>query len=113
MSSRQGRPFYPIENSTAPSFNSTAGSAATAYVLESTLRVWQGPSNRAVRTTNIDSSAAYYIKLGSSTVVAASSDSFLCVGAVPSILFVAPSQTYISITSSTTVTVNVTVGYGG
>lgn len=115
MSSRQGRPFYPLDNSTAPCFNSSAlGSTATLYALaNSSERIFQGPSNRAIRVASQGSSAAYYVKLGSSLVVAASSDSLLVLGGVPQVLYVEPSQTYVSFVSSTTVTVNVAVGYGG
>lgn len=113
MTTRAGRPFYPIENSTAPSFNSTSLSASTSYVLESTLRIWQGPSNRSVRLVNANSSASFFAKFGSSTVAAASSDSILIVGAWPSVFNVSPSQTWVSLVSSTDVTVNVTLGYAG
>jgi len=113
VSVRKGRPFYPIENSTAPAFNSSSLNTAFRYVLESTERVWQGPSNRAVRVVGANSSAAYYLKLGSSTVVAASSDSFLSIGAYPTVMLASPSQTYISLVSSTNVIVNVTLGYAG
>ena len=113
MTTRQGRPFFPIHGSTSASFNSTALTTAEAYMLESTDRIWQGPSNRAIRTANFNSSAAYYIKLGTSTVVANEADSILAIGAWPVEIYVNPSQTYISIVSSTTVTVNVSLGYGG
>lgn len=117
MGDRKNRPFYPIDTSDAPSFNSTALSTASAYVLETTARLWQGPSNRAVRIANvgseISSTFSYYVKFGSSTVVAASSNSFLCVPNLPHEFYVTPSQTYVSLMSTATVTVNVTLGYGG
>jgi len=113
MSERKGRPFYPIETSTAPSFNSSAFGAAVAYKLESTLRVWQGPSNRAVRVIDTGATVGYFVKFGTSDVVAASTDSFLIPTGLPMTVYVSPSQTHVGLFSTATATVNVTLGYGG
>lgn len=116
MSYRQGRPFYPLDNSTAPSFNSTANEAVAAlYALASTVRVWQGPSNRAVRLTTNGTTEDFYFKFGTSDAVAASTDSTFVPGGVPVVVYVNPSQTHLSLVSagSTIGSVNVTLGYGG
>ncbi len=113
MTSRQGRPFFPIENSAAPSFNSTALSTAAVYALEATGREWQGPSNRAVRVASVNSTEPFFVKFGPSTVVASTTNSLLIPGAWPSVFYVTPSQTHISICSAVLITANVTVGYAG
>lgn len=110
---REDRPFYPLTNTTAPSFRAVSDNNALSFALESTLRVFQGPAGRSVRITNSDASANYYILFGSSTVVATSTNGILMLGGVPFITGIAPSQTYISIVSSTSVAVNITLGYGG
>lgn len=99
--------------STEPSFSSTALSDSVSYKLESASRLWAGPSDRTLRVVNQDSSASFYVQLGSSTVVAASSYSELVPYRYPTILDVGPSQTYVAFFSSTSVTVNVTMGTGG
>ena len=110
---RDGRPFWALTNTTAPSFNSTAGSAATAYALESSTRFWQAPANRSVRVVNVGAAVCdYNLKFGTSTVVAASSDSMLIKSGISTVLHVPVAMTYISVVSSTTLTANITLGYG-
>ena len=110
---RDGRPFWALTNTTAPSFNSTAGSAPTAYALESSTRFWQAPANRSVRVVNVGTAVCdYSIKFGTSTVVAASSDSMLIKSGISTVFHAPPQVTYISVMSSTTLTLNVTLGMG-
>lgn len=100
-------------NSTAPSFNSTADGSAALFALESTTinRVFPYPGSRAVRLMG-NGSGLFYFKTGTSDVVAASSNSVLCPGNTPLIFTALPSHTHISFVSSTSVTVNVTLGVG-
>jgi len=105
-------PFHPLVNATDPSFNTSALVAAALYALESTgTRIWQGPGSRSVRLC-VPGSTAYYAKFGTSDVVAASTDSMLVVGPGPEIFEVSPSQSHVSLFSSTNVTVNITLGVG-
>ena len=105
-------PFQPISNSTAPAFNSSALTAAALYAIESTsLREWQFPTSRSLRIAEM-SGADYYIKTGSSDSVAASTNSMLMLGRSVEVIRLDQKDTHISIMSSTTVTVNVTLGYG-
>lgn len=101
-------PFIPV-NSTEPAFESTGGLDA----LESTAtnRIWQGANSRAVR---IASKAAddFYVTVGTSDIAATSSGGTLVLGGTVEVFFVRPVQDNISITSSTDVVVNVTLGYG-
>lgn len=98
--------------STVTSFNSTLGSASVAYAIESTLRKWQGPGSRVVRTQGIGASVStpYYVAFGSSLVSAVVGSGMLVSGGA--IFKVAPSVTYVAFASSTDVIVNVTPGYG-
>lgn len=103
--------FYPVA-STAPSFESTAGSSGL-YAFASTAigRVWSGASGRAIR---LASKAAddYYVNYGSSDIVAASSNSILILGGTVESHRIDPRHTHLMVFSSTTVTVNITLGYG-
>lgn len=110
---RSGRAFTPVI-STAPAFASSAfATTHHEYALESTAlgRVWQGPSGRAIRLSEI-SGGDYSIKVGTSDAVAASSDSILCLGGVVEEFGVPPDATHISVVSSTTITLNITLGTG-
>lgn len=106
---RYGRPFQPL-NSTAPSFNSTLGSSGV-YAIASTLRVFNGPTNRAVRVSSI-ASDDMYITFGTS-LIAPSTLGLLILGGTVESFYIAPYQAYIAIKSSTDVTLNITPGYGG
>lgn len=107
-------PFFPIETSTVPSFNSTALSTAFTYALQSTTtREWAGPSNRSVRVVSLNSTEPFYIQFGNSTVVASTANGFLIPGSWPSIFHVTAAQTHISITSPVAIVANITLGYGG
>ena len=104
-------PFSPIANSTATSFNSTLGSSGV-YALESTLRVFPYPSGRTIRVGSI-AADDFFIKLGSSTIDAVSTDAQLMLGGTVELFRVQPTgQSYIAIKSSTDVIVNITLGTG-
>jgi hypothetical protein len=118
MTQRFHYSFHPVAGTTAPSFlaGSTAVFASTANVLESTAigRVWQGPASRTVRLAEKNNDD-YYVNFGTSTVVAASSDSILVLGGTVEDFRVEPSATYIAIAAASTTAgaeVNVTLGYG-
>ena len=105
--------FSPVESSET-SFMMTITTASTFQFLESTgIRQWSGgPLGRSVRVSEI-SGGDYYLKFGSSTVTAASTDSMLVLGNTVEVFQpVKPSFTCISMVSSTNVSVCVTIGYG-
>ena len=117
MSFRFVYPFHRVFGTTAPSFEAGATDvfASTASVLESTAlgRRFQGP-NRIVRLSE-DKGIDYHINFGSSTVVAASTDSILVLGGTVEAFKLQPSDDYIavkSVSTSTGAVVNVTLGYG-
>ena len=99
--------------STEPSFDVTFDSTAVLTKLESTGtgRVWQGPSGRSVRLS-CSTAADYHVAFGSSLAVAVSTGSPLYLGGTVEGYRPRAGDTYISMVSSTTVTVNVTLGYG-
>lgn len=105
--------FQPIFNSSHCSFNSSAiGTTSVNYALESTAtRDWQFPSSRTVRLL-ADGSALYYANFGTSSVAAASSNSVLCKGGEEYKFTADVKQTYVALVSSTSVTVNITLGIG-
>lgn len=115
MTQRFNYPFTAVV-STAPSFQISGTLISTAQALESTAvnRVWSGPGSRSVRFVE-SSGIDYYIKFGSSTVVAASSDSMEILGGTETALTPPPDATYVairSISTSSAAVVNVTIGYG-
>ena len=112
MSQRGQFAFYTV-NSTEPGFNSTANDTASLLTLESTAvnRYWRGPSGRAVRVAS-KASDDFFITFGSSNAVATSSGGELVLGGTVEAFWVSPSQSHMSLVSSTDVTVNVTLGYG-
>lgn len=83
------------------------------YALESTTlnRMWQQPSNRAVRLA-CSTADDFYVNFGSSTVVCASSDGVLVLGGSVETFYLAPSQSYIAFSGATGFSVNVSLGYG-
>ena len=105
--------FQPLINSSAPAFNSSAlGSTTFNYKLDSSgIRDWQGPDSRSVRLLSAVNTP-YYVNFGASAVIAETTNSVLCLGGTPAIFSVSPSQTYVAMVSSTTVTVNVALGIG-
>ena len=112
---RQGPPFYSIPGTTAPSFSSTLGSTSQGYALEaSTLgRLWQGPTNRSVRLATIGSSGCYWVAFGTSTIqVGGATDGILILGGTVESFGLDPGQSWLAIASSTSVSVNITPGYG-
>jgi len=114
MASRYGFDFTPIVGTTAPSFNSTLGSSGV-YALEatSTGRIWAG-GNRAVRLAGLTSTPFYFsVGTASTTTTAAVGDSELVHGGRGEIVPVAGNISHIAFRSSTDVTINVTLGYGG
>lgn len=111
-------PFRPLPGSSGASFNCAAAATSSGLLaLESTAlnRAWNaagiGPAGRAIR---IASGAAdeFSIKLGSSTIDAASSDGMLILGGTVEEFAIQPNQTYISFKSSTDVLFNITLGTG-
>jgi hypothetical protein len=106
--------FQPLLNSTAgPSFNSSAlGSTSHAYALEATGRTFQYPDSRSVRLM-ASTADRFYVRFGDSSVAAASSNSMLVRnGDIAQIFTVTPNQTHVAFASSTTITINVTLGVG-
>lgn len=105
--------YQPLVNSSAPAFNSSAMGATTFnYKLDSSgVRDWQGPGSRSVRLLGVPN-VPYYVNFGASAVIAETTNSVLCLGSEPAIFSVDPKQTYLALVSSTTVTVNVTLGVG-
>lgn len=106
-------PFQAIP-STAPSFNSTLGSAAALYAIESTgAREFKYPSNRVLRVVN-KLGDDFHLLIGTSNVVATTSAASLFLGGVVEGVRVEPWATHVSIIgSSTDVAVNFTLGHGG
>ena len=105
-------PFQALKNSTAPSFESTADNTAVLLALESSgLRQWQFPTSRVVRLAE-KTGADYYVKFGTSDVVAASTNSILMLGGTVELHRVEAGQSHMSVYSSTSITVNITLGIG-
>ena len=105
--------FNPIV-STAASFEAIIDNATGAFALESSsLREWTTPSGRAVRIASPQTDD-FHMRFGDSNIgVAGSSDSMLLLGGtVETFHPVKPSYTHLSLVSSTTVTINITIGYG-
>lgn len=103
--------FQPI-NSTMPGFNSSAGSSQT-YALESTGREWQLPTSRSVRVS-AKATTPFSVLFGSSLVSPSTQTSVLIPNPQnPTTFRVFPGQSHIGMASSTDVTVNVVLGYGG
>ena len=105
-------PFRPLPTSTGPSFNSSSGSSGL-YALESTAlnRFWGIPGGRTIRIASI-AGDDFYIALGSSTIVAGTTDSMLILGGTVELFRDTGDVSYIAIKSSTDVIVNVTLGQG-
>lgn len=105
-------PFQALKNSTAPSFQSTADNTAVLLALESTsVREWQFPTSRVVRLAT-KAADDYYVKFGTSDVVAASTNSILMLGGTVELHRVEAGQSHMSVVSSTDVTINITLGVG-
>lgn len=113
-------PFVPLASS-EPSFNCTfsgVASSAQLFQLDSTTRIWSGPTGRSIRlseTSGID----YFIQFGSSLAAAQSSASLMVLGAVVETFRITPdlstsTSVWMSVlTTSTGVSfVNCTLGYG-
>ncbi len=112
---RFSTPFKPVTGTTAPSFNTgTVDSTSLSFALQSTAlgRVWQGPSNRAVRLASI-AAADYSVAFSSSSgIVASSSEGLTVLGGTVEVFAIPPDVEFLAIASSTDVAVNVTPGYG-
>ena len=108
-------PFRPsLHGSSSPTISSTLGSSGILYAFESTgLREWQFPSNRSILVTEF-SGADFWINIGSSDVVAvAGTNGIPVLGGTAQVFSLRdPSQTHFAFASSTSVTVNVTIGHG-
>lgn len=112
MASRYQQGFHPVGSSES-SFNISVGAVSTANALESTgKREWSGASGRAVRLAETGG-ADVRIKFGTSDVVAASTDSMLFLGNTVEVFpLFKPSFTHLAVYSSTTTTLNVSIGHG-
>lgn len=105
-------PFQPVANSSGPSFTIAATSSGLVALESTTInRVWPYPSGRTLRIASI-SGDDFYIKLGSSTIDAASSDGTLMLGGTVELMRIQPGQSYLSFKSSTDVSFNLTLGVG-
>lgn len=112
MTQRTFKAFTPV-NSTVPSFNISVTNASSANALESTgVRQWAGPGGRSVRISAKES-FDYYVQFGTSSVVASTLSMLFLGGTVEIPSPIQPSYTHIAMYSSTDITVNVTLGYGG
>ncbi len=114
MTQRNLMPFQTIDSSET-SFEVSVDSTSVATPLESTAinRFWKsGPGSRSIRLAT-KTADDYYFQVGSSLVVAASSDSALLLGGTVEIFNqIKPSNTHIALQSSTVVSFNITWGYG-
>ena len=117
MSIRYDWTFRPIR-STHTSFEVAISSSAadsTAFALESSGRLWSGPTGRSIRL-NETSGTDFYMQLGlASTLTIPSTDTAMRIlGGVTEVFGVDPAQTHIAFTTSSTEvsTVNITLGYG-
>jgi hypothetical protein len=96
--------------STVPGFTANSSLASAALALESTLRVWLGPVNRAVRVSSIGTND-FYLAFGTSVITASTSLSMLFNSPGTEIFGVKAAQTYIAFVATTTdVSFNVTLG---
>lgn len=113
MASRYQWGFTPVGNSSECSFSLSVSAGATKVAFESTgKREWSGPSGRAVRLSNTDGLDAY-VKFGTSDAVAASTDSMLVLGNTVEVFPIHnPRFTHLCVYSSTSPTINATLGYG-
>jgi hypothetical protein len=98
-------------DSTTPSFASTLGSSGVYQIESTSVRKWQGPSNRSIRVASL-ASDDFYIAFGTS-LIAPSTLSMLLLGGTIEAFYLTPSQTFVAVKSSTDVIVNFTPGYGG
>ncbi len=125
MSNQFAQAFQPIRESSAPAFNTTLGMGASdgsvTYGLEASadnaqgatnIRKWDYPTSRTIRVASI-AGDDFYVNLGSSDILAEVGHSMLVLGGNQEILRVQPGQTSVAFISSTDITVNVTLGYGG
>lgn len=112
MTLRGELPFVPL-GSSEPSFNITLDTTSQVLAIASTVRVFSGPTGRALRFAE-SSGVDYYAQFGSSTVVAQSSASPKMLGGVVEVLRLLPSHTHVAlVTTSTQISdVNMTPGYG-
>ena len=107
------QPFQHIQ-STAPGFESTFDDTSVVFALESTsLREWtKGPGGRSVRLAS-QQSDDFYIAFGDSNAEASSSAGVLVLGGTVEIFHpIRPTNTHLAMFSSTTLNVNVVIGYG-
>jgi hypothetical protein len=114
MPFRRDQWLYSPVSSTSPAFDSSFAAASVASALESTTlgRVWQGPAPRVVRVASITSDD-YQVAFGTSDIVVSSSEGIQCLGGTVETFMVQPTWSHIAMISSTDVTVNVSIGYGG
>ena len=115
MTNRYEQSFQPIQSSEI-AFLSTVDTTSIATALESTaapIRMWnKGPGSRSVRLASLTGDD-YSVVFGPSTVVATSTGGMLVLGGTKQVFAVPAHFTHIALRSSTDVTVNVTLGYGG
>lgn len=113
MTIRQYQGFQPI-SSTAPGFELSFDNTATNAALESTsIREWRGGGGRMIHIASIRSDS-FHVAFGNSDVTVGASNGILILGrTVEKLLVPKPAYTHIACRSSTDVTVNFSLGYGG
>ena len=112
MTIRYQKAFEAV-NSTAPAFNVSVTNTSTANALESSgAREWDGPGSRTIRLVS-GQATDYYVQFGTSSVVASTLSMLFLGGTVEIPSPIRPGFTHIAMYSSTDMTVNVTIGYGG
>ena len=110
--SRGDSNFHPVSSS-EPAFESSAlNGPAALYALESTgLSEWQGAGGRSVRIAS-KKGDDFSVIFGSSDSLATSSGALLTLGGTVEVFALRPSQSHVSVFSSTKVTVSFCLGYG-
>ena len=115
MSIRQYGGFTPIV-STAPGFQVTFDNTSTNAAIQSTdspVRLFRGGGGRTIRITS-NGNNDFHIAFGPSTIVAEASEGIRILGGTAELISPPrPSDTHIGFHSSTDVTAQITVGYGG
>ena len=112
MASRFLYPFSPVGTADI-GFNTTLGGAAATYALESSARFWQFPTSRAVQVTS-RAADDFFINFGTSDVTVGTTNGMLVMGGAERVYGVDVTKTHIAVIgSSTDVTINIALGYGG
>ena len=104
--------FQPIRSSHT-SFDMILSTASSAVALESSGRIWSGPTGRAVRLAE-SSGVEYRVAFGSSTVVVDAATHPMLLGGTVELFSVSAGNTYVAIMTTSTAVSNVSIslGYG-